>query len=123
MFFICEPLAPAGCLQYFTGTSGTIESFNIDGGVHLSNQYYTICIRTEKGYCDIVYAKTTFSISSGNKVEGDDCTEDYIIIPDNGKNNNRYCGMALSDINSKLEVILQLRKHHFDLSFSLSTTL
>ena len=56
-------------------------------------------------------------------MEGDDCTEDYIIIPDNGKNNNRYCGMALSDINSKLEVILQLRKHHFDLSFSLSTTL
>ena len=52
-------------------------------------------------------------------MEGDDCTEDYIIIPDNGKNNNRYCGMALSDINSKLEVILQLRKHHFDLFFQL----
>ena len=59
------------------------------------------CIRTEEGYCDITYTKSTFSISSGNKVEGDDCTEDYIIIPDNGKNNNRYCGSGLSNIVSK----------------------
>ena len=59
------------------------------------------CIRTEEGYCDIKYTKSTFSISSGNSVEGDDCTEDYIIIPDNGKNNNRYCGSGLSNIVSK----------------------
>ena len=34
-------------------------------------------------------------------MEGDDCTEDYIVIPDNGKNNNRYCGSGLSNIVSK----------------------
>ena len=59
------------------------------------------CIRTEEGYCDIKYTKSTFSISSGSSEEGDDCTEDYIIIPDNGRNNNRYCGSGLSNIVSK----------------------
>ena len=92
--------APPGCLQYHTGTSGTIESFNFDGGVHLANQYYSICIRTEEGYCEIAYTKTTFSLSSGNTVEGDDCTEDYLIIPDNGKDNNRRCGNRFSSISS-----------------------
>ena len=37
--------APSGCAQYFTGTTGTISSFNVDGGTHLSDQSYTICIR------------------------------------------------------------------------------
>ena len=59
------------------------------------------CIRTEEGYCDIKYTKSTFSISSGSSEEGDDCTEDYIIIPDNGRDNNRYCGSGLSNIVSK----------------------
>ena len=76
----------------------------------------SLCIRTEEGYCDIKYTKSTFSISSGNSVEGDDCTEDYIIIPDNGKNNNRYCGSGLSNILSKFRdknnyVLLRLRQN------------
>ena len=36
---------PEDCLQFFTGTTGYIHSFNYAGGVHLANQYYTICIR------------------------------------------------------------------------------
>ena len=105
---VLHDVAPPGCLQYFTGTSGTIESFNIDVGVHLSNQDYTICIRTEEGYCDIQYVKTTFSLSSGNRVRGDDCTEDYIIIPDNGKDNNRYCGSAFSNLDSKFVILSKM---------------
>ncbi len=50
-------LAPNSCLQYYTGVSGVIRSFNYDGvgGRHLSNQDYTICIRTESNFCNIAY--------------------------------------------------------------------
>ena len=39
--------APDGCLQYFTGTTGTIETFNYNslGGVLLTNQDYAACVR------------------------------------------------------------------------------
>ena len=45
------------CLQYFSGVSGTIKSFNYDGvnGRQLSNQDYSICIRTESNFCGIAY--------------------------------------------------------------------
>ena len=50
-------VAPNSCLQYYTGVSGTIRSFNYDGvnGRHLSNQDYSICIRTESSFCSISY--------------------------------------------------------------------
>ena len=39
--------APQGCLQYFTGTTGTITTYNYNsgGGVLLTNQDYSICLR------------------------------------------------------------------------------
>ena len=40
--------APEGCLQWFTGSSGTIESWNFNGGIHLANQNYFSCIRAEQ---------------------------------------------------------------------------
>ena len=39
---------PHGCVQYFTGVSGTLTSFNFgntDDYHHLAEQYYSICIR------------------------------------------------------------------------------
>ncbi|XP_047358561.1 uncharacterized protein LOC124952550 isoform X1 [Vespa velutina] len=49
--------AEEGCLQYFTGVSGQIKSFNFDSsaGLQLSNQDYSICIRMEKNFCGIQY--------------------------------------------------------------------
>ncbi|XP_053987568.1 uncharacterized protein LOC128880976 [Hylaeus volcanicus] len=49
--------AEEGCLQYFTGISGQIKSFNygIDTGLQLSNQDYSICIRMERNFCGIQY--------------------------------------------------------------------
>ena len=40
--------APQGCLQYFTGTTGTITTYNYNsgGGVLLTNQDYSICLRS-----------------------------------------------------------------------------
>ncbi|TRY74065.1 hypothetical protein TCAL_12359, partial [Tigriopus californicus] len=43
--------APSGCLQYFTGTSGTMQSYNFGGGVQLQNQRYLLCIRRKTGFC------------------------------------------------------------------------
>ncbi|XP_012279434.1 uncharacterized protein LOC105699195 [Orussus abietinus] len=49
--------AEEGCLQYYTGVSGEIKSFNYDdnNGLQLSNQDYSICIRTENNFCGIQY--------------------------------------------------------------------
>ena len=46
-------LAPTGCTQYFydaTGT-GTVQTYNYNGGIHLANQEQTICIREERAFC------------------------------------------------------------------------
>lgn len=49
--------AEEGCLQYFTGISGQMRSFNYDPttGLQLSNQDYSICIRMERNFCGIQY--------------------------------------------------------------------
>jgi hypothetical protein len=55
----CGSLSKAdqGCTQYFTGVSGRIRSFNFDApyGRQLSNQDYSICLRTEKNFCSVQY--------------------------------------------------------------------
>ncbi|XP_020295651.1 deleted in malignant brain tumors 1 protein-like [Pseudomyrmex gracilis] len=53
--------AEEGCLQYFTGVSGQIKSFNYDPttGLQLSNQDYSICIRMERNFCGIQYTACT----------------------------------------------------------------
>jgi len=48
--------APAGCTQYFTGLSGTIQNYGKATGQHtsqqmLANQLYQVCIRREAGMC------------------------------------------------------------------------
>ena len=32
-------------MQWYTGTTGYIKSYNYDEGVHLANQQYSACIR------------------------------------------------------------------------------
>jgi len=50
--------APENCLQYLTAASGTFETFNFQnrGGVHLANQDYCTCIRSDRTACTICYA-------------------------------------------------------------------
>jgi len=44
--------APGGCLQYFTGTSGNIQSFNVGTtGALIDNLLYNVCLRKEAGMC------------------------------------------------------------------------
>lgn len=49
--------ADEGCLQYYTGVSGQLRSFNYDptSGLQLSNQDYGICVRMERNFCGIQY--------------------------------------------------------------------
>lgn len=100
-----------GCLQWFTGTTGTISSYNYLGSTQIANQLYSVCIRSERGYCSISYTEvgtTGFELSGqtpgagDSSVLGDSCTTDYIIIagagdsPTANTNYDRFCGGSLN---------------------------
>ena len=52
-----ENKAPSDCTQYFTGTSGTIQTYNF--GQLLGGMSYTNCIRREAGYCGVQFKEST----------------------------------------------------------------
>ncbi len=61
-------LAPTGCTQYFydaTGT-GTVQTYNYNGGIHLANQEQTICIREERAFCRYGMRGKTIFVESLN---------------------------------------------------------
>jgi len=64
-----DNLPPSGCTQYFFGSdTGTVSTYNYDGGFHLANQNQVQCIRREKGNCKICYAAVAyndFALSGG----------------------------------------------------------
>ncbi|XP_021929766.1 uncharacterized protein LOC110834666 [Zootermopsis nevadensis] len=95
--------AEEGCLQYFTGVSGQIKSYNYDpgAGLQLSKQDYSICIRMERNFCGIQYTacpdtvnnrthaftlsgntqgQTAVSSSTGT-IGPNSCNTDWLIIP------------------------------------------
>ena len=95
---------PAGCLQYHTGITGDIATFNWDlagtttsalaGITHLADQHYSICFRREEGYCRTCFSEKfagSFGVSlaatdaqSGSGAFCDATTAgllDYIEIP------------------------------------------
>jgi len=45
--------APTDCVQYFTGVSGNVKSYNFAGSQILQSQNYNNCMRQEMGYCRI----------------------------------------------------------------------
>lgn len=52
---------PNGCLQWHTGLTGQITTFNFadSNGYHLRNQDYSACIRTAAGMCCVEYTQCT----------------------------------------------------------------
>jgi hypothetical protein len=110
----------AGCLQYHTGLTGRLSTFNFAetttaSQMHLGSQEYNICIRQEQGYCCVQYSvcADTNSFSLDQKSEAADtadigtyCTNDFIEIGGGsatcninsvgGYSNTRYCGRILS---------------------------
>merc|ERR1719369_1343629 len=100
--------APAGCLQFYNETSGTIRSFNfkspalteVEGTRQIRNLNYGICISSKVGYCDVTWTQSTISersfsmsgdarsdvsdnsLTASASVTGtEDCSTDYILIP------------------------------------------
>jgi len=107
-------LAPhSGCLQYFTGVSGRIESYNYqnpDAPFLLGKMDYSACIRQEKGYCSITYTALDFKMDKVNTCTKNNslcrgqfsCLLDYVIIPRGSATGleptfDRWCGSALTD--------------------------
>jgi len=89
---------PSGCLQFFTGDTGTVSSFNyngVDTSTHLANQNYDICVRPGGDKCSICWGAaiatdgTTrgsfgLSLSTDNgeaKSVSGACTMDFVTIP------------------------------------------
>jgi len=98
---------PSGCLQFYTGETGTVESFNWQGtagaratnpGTHLQNQNYKVCVRQMETRCILCWHPTvagdanairgSFGLSvspqaaagkSGGGITN--CVTDYVIIP------------------------------------------
>lgn len=109
---------PAGCLQFYNGTSGTIKSFNFDREIprigstkQLKNHRYGICVSSLVGYCTLTWSPTytrhSFSLSGTNSRNTSQsvfsierCNSDYISIPGgifvdkNGvsRSMERFCG-------------------------------
>ena len=88
MLTICR--APPDCVQWFTGTTGAVKSYNFAGSQLLQSQYYNNCIRTEKGYCGIQWKESSstspdpFGVGSTiTQVESDGCDalNGFIFIP------------------------------------------
>merc|ERR1712223_1368420 len=61
-------LPPAGCLQFFTGLSGSITSFNGarmgDAQQMIQNQQYRVCIKRGAGMCSVRYREAAGQIDS-----------------------------------------------------------
>merc|ERR1711997_526702 len=89
--------APTDCTQYFTGVSGSVQSYSY--GQMLTGMYYMNCIRTEAGYCAIQWKQSTttspdpfgiLSTTPATTVAGAGhspptptaCTNGFISIPD-----------------------------------------
>ena len=63
---VCGSGPPDGCLQWFEGVTGTVQSFN-EGGqrTHLAGQQYTVCVRRQRAHCSICWAADTFQVRNG----------------------------------------------------------
>jgi len=80
--------AQAGCFQYFTGLTGTIQSYNFAGSTQISTHEWKGCIRQEEGYCCIQWDVVTWDVNAAtcatapNTCAGaTNCLIDYVTIP------------------------------------------
>merc|ERR1712203_1054311 len=101
--------APGGCLQYFTGTSGNIVSFNGgDTAAMLDDLLYNVCIRREANMCSYTVreARTATqpdafqlgTLGAGN-IGLATCAAPgaWIVIPNALETSTEYCGNVLTN--------------------------
>ncbi|KAK7082670.1 hypothetical protein SK128_004536 [Halocaridina rubra] len=75
---------PCGCGQYYTGNTGTINSFNYGNGFYLAGLDYGICFRKEKNRC------TTTLTTLGPSFTA--CPNDLYRLPVGQSNGNSLLG-------------------------------
>lgn len=106
--------APPGCLQYYTGSTGTIASFN---GASTTNQMiafqeYSACIRTEAGMCSFAMTQARAETATPDAFDLDGAATTattaligstacnlefaYIVIPNTAVTSPLYCGTVLA---------------------------
>jgi len=80
--------APANCVQYFTGTTGTLTSYNYlaTGGIELTQQNMAVCVRAEANNCKIQYTATgatSFGVGAANTGAASTtaCAISQLVIP------------------------------------------
>ncbi|XP_040580114.1 uncharacterized protein [Lepeophtheirus salmonis] len=112
-FFHCQDpeIPPDGCLQYFTGTSGSFRSFNF--GQLIRNTFYNTCFRQERDFCGINYSVSSlvnsdpFKIGTQDtsKTSVADCSNARLTIP--SQISNTFCGDFLNNMsNEKLNGVI-----------------
>eukprot|EP00094_Tigriopus_californicus_P008988 TCALIF_08663-PA protein Name:"Protein of unknown function" AED:0.10 eAED:0.10 QI:186/0.87/0.77/0.88/0.5/0.55/9/0/225 len=79
-----------GCLQYHTGLTGRLTTFNFlpTNDNHLAKQEYSICIRQEAGMCCVEYTvcadASSYSLEAknddGTNMQDSNCSKDYVGI-------------------------------------------
>ncbi|CAH1155566.1 unnamed protein product [Phaedon cochleariae] len=123
----CPTRAPAGCLQFYNTTTGTVTSFNygvgsniidattgLPGTRELVNENYGICVGMLPGYCSIQWTSNGFSVSGIPGGEFDalsngDCTTDFVVIANPFNPNgvalgtDRFCGTSFNTVVSTLK--------------------
>ncbi|XP_037942625.1 uncharacterized protein LOC119675491 [Teleopsis dalmanni] len=115
-----DNLAPEGCLQYYTDTTGVVKSFNYDiegtivenkEATYLNNLNYAICMQRAKDYCTVTYTmeqlggeQLDFQIINKDEESNDlvpdgqagagifNCPDDFLAI-----NQVRLCGERFND--------------------------
>lgn len=100
---------PAGCLQYFIGASGRIQSFNfVDSAgaaaTLLRFLNYRACIRPEAGAKCVTYSESGGTVASFNleggagiaKMGQANCDQEYVKI-----NGIRHCGEVLNTVEDQ----------------------
>jgi len=109
-----ELAGPAGCLQYRTGITGIVNSFNWQGvgtaagpaSTHLANQDYTVCVRQAAGYCYICWTPTGISAAAGNILGtfGVSNGESDAAAPKSGAGVD--CPMAVNDLTDSVDYVI-----------------
>jgi len=96
------------CNQYFTGASGTVQSYNWPT-IQLDSKTHNICIRRELGYCGIqysAYSATTpdsfvldvgIAITANNGVAAGANNDGYLLIPGGPGSTEIFSGGVLCD--------------------------
>ncbi|XP_066974560.1 location of vulva defective 1-like [Macrobrachium rosenbergii] len=114
-------LAPSGCFQYFTESTGEIKSFSFEDGEYYIDQHYRICLATTPKICSVTFSaqEQQFMIEKYGNIDEVPydrsgmsslyCVRDYLRIPDGSadggahtSSHDRYCGGRLASTHGAM---------------------